>query len=281
MTSEIFFIGDGHGAIAAIRSLTKIFPALEIVSGDESVRALARRGDIIRNSIEELSAEAGLMAGHRGLLSPSFLLNRTILNIHYSLLPKYRGLHSLVWAMLNGEKTLGWSVHIVNEFVDDGPVVYQMETDYRGETSWEMMERFDQQVEDELASVITDFLAGKIHPVQQDRSQATWVARRNLEDCLVNFDWPAHRLRALFKALVPPYPLPGIIMKGVRYEVASATIEDRPYFCDSGRVVNVDNEGAWIKCVDSLLVIHSLITISGCKIAANDILRPGMRLSGG
>jgi methionyl-tRNA formyltransferase len=41
------------------------------------------------------------------------------------LLPKYRGLHSTVWSILNNEPYFGLTIHIMNEFIDDGPVVYQ------------------------------------------------------------------------------------------------------------------------------------------------------------
>lgn len=48
-----------------------------------------------------------------------------IINIHYSLLPKYRGYHSTVWAIINDEKYLGLTIHEMSEYIDDGDIIYQ------------------------------------------------------------------------------------------------------------------------------------------------------------
>lgn len=279
MAASLFFIGNGHTGEAAFRSLRRAFPEIEVVSGNPQVLDLARPSDCVKKSVEAITAPVGLMAGYRGILDPSFLSNRTVLNVHYSLLPQYRGLHSVIWAILNLEDKVGWTVHVVNEFVDDGPIVHQRETKYNGETSWEIIERFNNEVEDSLADIVCQFISGRIQPVPQEKSEASWVPHRNLDDCLIDFDWPSRYLRALFRALVHPYPLPSILANGGRYEIPSAKIVERNYFCDSGRVVNIDNEGVWIKCKDSLLVIKRLIDEDGNDIEPSKVLRVGERLS--
>ena len=279
MEPPFFFAGGGHGGLAAFHAISKVFSTVEIVTTDESILSILRPADVIRASLDDLTAPVGLMAGLQGILGPSFLAQRTILNVHYSLLPKYRGLNSVVWAMLNFEENLGWTVHIANEHIDDGPIVFQKPTRYQGQTSWELMELFDREVEQELAAVISKYLSGGLRPIPQDKTKASWVPRRNLDDCLINFDWEASRIRALFKALVRPYPLPAILVNNKRFEVLSAKIEDCSYYCDTGRLVNIDNDGAWIKCLDSLLVVKDLQNTEGQKVAAADVLRRGMRLS--
>ena len=66
-------------------------------------------------------ADLAVVVAYGRILPESFLraFPRGAINVHFSLLPKYRGLHALAWAMLNCENELGWSVHIVNEFVDE------------------------------------------------------------------------------------------------------------------------------------------------------------------
>ena len=274
----IFFTGTGHGAVAALRSLIRVFPSLEIVAGDPNVAALARPHDRLLKAPEDASGQLGIMAGHLKLLTPNFLSRKTVLNVHYSLLPKYRGLHAVAWAMLNCEPELGWSVHVVNEYVDDGPIVFQRAMLYRGETSAQIMAAFDSQVESCLGGVIEDYLSGRLGPVPQDRSRATWVPRRNRESCVIDFRWPADRLSALFKVLVPPYPFPILRTQRGEYNVIEADVVRRDYFCDLGRIVNIDSDGVWIKCADSLLVIRKLESSVG-RTDARELFSFGSWLS--
>lgn len=278
INQQIFFMGAGHGGKAALRSLLTEFPVLEIVTLDEDLRALARQGDIVHNSITAIEAKFGVMSGHNTLISPELIARKTILNVHYSLLPRYRGMHPVVWALLNLEPEVGLTVHLVDEGMDAGPIIHQHQIVYQNETSWELMQVFDDYVARELGQITTAFLAGRLSPVTQDKRFATWVPRRNIDDCLVNFLWPADRLRAFFRALVRPYPLPAILVRGQRYEISSAVVVERPYFCDVGRVLNVDAEGAWLKCADSLLVVRKLIDSGGVEHVAQGFLRAGMRL---
>lgn len=274
----LFFVGSGHGGLAAFRSLRAQFSSLEIVSVDRDVLALARPQDAICEGLGQTTASVGVMAGYLDLIPSTFLADRTILNVHYSLLPKYRGLHALAWAMLNCENELGWSVHIVNEFVDDGPIVHQQSRPYNGETSAQLMDIFDADVEERLGRVVSDYIAGKIKPVAQDKSLATWVPRRNRESCVIDFSWPADRLSALFKALVPPYPVPILRTPRGDYDVIEADVVRRDYFCDIGRVVNIDGDGVWIKCADCLLVIRTLASPGG-RMEARREFRLGSRIS--
>jgi methionyl-tRNA formyltransferase len=276
---SLFFLGGGHGGIAALRSLQQTFASLEIVSSDADTLGHVRNSDSTRASLDEVQSTHGVMAGYLGILTPSFLRRCTVLNVHYSLLPKYRGLHSVVWAMLNLESELGLTVHVANEFMDDGPVVYQHRINYAGESSWEIMQQCNAHVTATLGGVVADFLAGRIQPTPQDKRDASWVPKRSMDDCFVDFEWPAPRLRALFRALVRPYPLPALSIRGERCEIAAARIVDAPYFCDSGRVVNVDADGAWIKCADSLLVVQRLVNASGAECDSAALLRCGMRLA--
>ena len=277
--APVFFLGSGHGGDAALCSLLAEFPKLEIVTDDPVLRALARPADLLCETVEALQGPVGVMAGYRGILEAGFLARKTVLNVHYSLLPRYRGLHSTVWAMLNLETELGLTCHIANEFVDDGPIVHQHRVTYAGATSAELMQQFNNYVVRNLGRVVRDYLEGRIQPVRQDKRQATWVPNRNLDDCLVDFSWPAPRLRALFRALVRPYPLPALVIRGQRLEITAAQIVDRPYFCTAGRVVNVDADGAWIKCADSLLLVQRLLDGNGNEHPATTLLRRGMRLA--
>lgn len=56
-----------------------------------------------------------ITAGYKPLIPQEVIEKSKIINIHYSLLPKYRGLHSIIWALLNGEEYVGYSIHEIDQ----------------------------------------------------------------------------------------------------------------------------------------------------------------------
>ena len=99
-------------------------------------------------------------------------------------MPKYRGLHAIAWAILNMEEELGNTIHLMNEYIDDGEILEQFKVKYESQTSQEIVKLFDDYVENNLGRVILEFIEGTIIPVKQDNKNATWVTKRNLTDCL-------------------------------------------------------------------------------------------------
>ncbi|MBX9929529.1 MAG: hypothetical protein K2X99_11500 [Gemmatimonadaceae bacterium] len=273
----IGFAGDGWGAVAALRSLQARFPAIEVVTRDPDVVALLRTTDIARGAIEAITASVIVCAGYQPIIPAALVEARTMINVHYSLLPRYRGMHSTVWAILNGERELGLSIHLMNQDIDDGPLLAQCVVPYEDQTSTEIMERCNALVEQTLGDVVAEFLAGTRRAQPQDRAQATWVPRRNRDDCALDFSLSVAELHRVFRALVRPYPLPHLTSRGVRYEVADATLVARDYRCTTGRVVNIDAEGVWVKVADGLLVVRTLER-DGERIDARTVLKRGERL---
>jgi methionyl-tRNA formyltransferase len=279
MTIEnIFFIGNGHGAIAALKSLQNTFTRIGIFSEDANLKKLCRSNDFIYEHIDDISINHGVMAGYIKILPKNFLENKFLLNIHYSLLPHLRGLHSVVWAILNGDKKIGWSVHLVDDGVDTGRIYYQSSLMYQNETSWEVMNIFNLEVEKVLGGIAKNIFNGSLIGWDQDSDHATWVAKRNLEDCLVDFSKSIEEIRRFFLALVRPYPLPAIIFRGQRFEISNCNFLKRDYLGGEGRIVNIDELGVYIKCKDGLLIVNELIDDANISCMAKDILPLGARL---
>jgi methionyl-tRNA formyltransferase len=256
---KICLAGDGWGALAAFAALKRGFACVQVVTADEDLVACLRPNDERLSALADADADLVVCAGYKPIIPVEFLRKRQHLNVHYSLLPKYRGMHSTVWAILNGEKYCGCTVHLMNEFIDDGPIVAQFCTVTEGKTAAEIMHACNDWVRENLDVVVSDFIAGKINPVAQDKSQATWVPRRNLDDCYIDFNESSVYLERMLRALVPPYPLPRFRYKGVVYEVARARVIHRPYICTNGRIVNIDDEGVWIKVGDGLLLVSEVL----------------------
>ncbi len=277
--NKLIFAGSGHGGVVAFKSLQHQFLSIEIITDDSEIISLFRTTDKLISSFEESNLSTVVCAGYHDIVSKKVLNNKTIINTHPSLLPKYRGLHGLVWAMLNFEEELGFTIHLMNEYIDDGEVLEQYKIAYNGESSKEIMDKFDQYVEENLGSVVRKFLNKEITPQQNNKSQATWVPKRNLEDCIIDFSWSRKFIETFFKALVRPYPLPILKIKNELYEIEGHEFIEVNYYTHLGRVVNIEERRAYIKTEDGLLVINKLIHFETQKTYhADEILKLGMRL---
>lgn len=275
---KVGLIGDGWGAISAYNALSKSFDMVYVKTNDADLLSMLRPNEIIHTMSEVQNFDLVICAGLKDILPPSLLGRGHIFNIHYSLLPKYRGLHSTVWAILNGEKEVGLTIHQMVEKIDAGAVLHQHAITYSGQTSTEIMTQCNSYIEKELGNILKNYISGTLTLSAQNESCATWVCKRNLDDCLIDFDASIENISLLFKALVKPYPLPSLIANNARYEVTSARFKESNYFMTNGRVVNIDNEGAWIKVNGGILIVQSIADSNNKNTDIGLAFKIGMRL---
>ncbi|HDY7739301.1 TPA: hypothetical protein RQJ91_002914 [Vibrio vulnificus] len=275
--TRICLAGDGWGAISAFKSLQRDYPTLYVATSDEELTRQLRDQDFRVRSFEEQQFDVIVCAGYKPIVPSHVLKKNTVLNIHYSLLPKYRGMHSVVWAILNGEDNLGLTIHEMNEFIDDGDIVYQHSFNYRGHTATEVMEYCNDHVEKCLSSVIGKYLKNEIIPRKQDKGLASWVCKRNLADCQLDFSWTIEHLHRYFKALSHPYPRPFFYYKNHKLSIEKMKLVENNTVMTQGRVVNIDNEGVWIQVSGGYLVA-SIIMDENEKIFDSREIKIGCRL---
>ncbi len=130
-----------------------------------------------------------------GKIFPGTLINafpRGVLNVHYSLLPKYRGATPLEAALLAGENETGVTLQKMTEELDAGDILAQEATLIgRDETARELRPRLIQMGAELLAETLPKYLEGSVTPVPQDASQATRTHKIKKEDGLIDRDAPA------------------------------------------------------------------------------------------
>jgi methionyl-tRNA formyltransferase len=153
---------------------------------------------------------------------------------------------------------------MMNEFIDDGPILYQyaIENDYKT-NAYEYMELFNNNVTSVVASVLLDFIQGKIVPIKQDKSKASWVGKRTGKDCQIDFTKKIDYQKAFFRALVMPYPLPYFEYKGEKMLVTDVDFQPSTVKTHIGRILNIDNEGLWVKVLDGYMIIKEIVNSCG------------------
>ncbi|ASI89251.1 formyltransferase family protein [Vibrio mediterranei] len=278
--NEIVLAGSGHGGYVALKSLQAKFDSVVLLSEDLDLINELREEDKITDSLVQMVDSTIVCASYMKLIPHSILEKNTVINTHPSLLPKYRGIHSLAWAMINREEVVGFTIHLVNEYIDDGDILSQFSVSVGKKNSKEIMDIFDNYVMDNLGSVVKEYLRGNITPIKQDESEASWCCRRNLNDCLIDYNATYDELEALFRVLVPPYPYP--ILKtqvGTYYVINAVLIMDKTVM-HSGRVVNIKGSKVYIKTKGAILVVDKLKNLdTGEYIQAKEVFRLGERIA--
>ena len=190
--------GRGRGAPPVKRAAEELgLPVLQPASwrGEEAVEQVAA-----------LAPEAMVVAAYGRILPPALLRVPLLgtLNIHPSLLPRYRGPSPVAAALLAGEQTTGVSVMLIDEGMDTGPVLAQVEEPIRPEDTAETLTaRLFRRGASLLAATLEPWARGEVLPQPQDDAQASYTRPLRKEDGAMDFRQPAERLWLQVRAYAP------------------------------------------------------------------------------
>ncbi len=169
-------------------------------------------------SVDSLNeADLGVIAAYGHILTTSELNapKYGCINIHPSLLPKYRGASPIQETILHGDKTTGISIIKMDEEVDHGPIIYTSEISLSGQDTFDnLSKKMFGQAATILPQIIEDFINGKIKPKEQDHTKATFCERLTRESGYFDIDNPPDP-KTLDKMIRAYYPWPGVWTKWV------------------------------------------------------------------
>ena len=127
-----------------------------------------------------------------------------IINVHASLLPKYRGAAPIQWAVANGETITGVTTMKIDAGLDTGGMLLKAETPIGPEeTAIEVGERLAVIGADLLIETLDGLAAGTITPIPQDHADATLAPILKKEDGAVDWHWPAAKIHCQARAFLP------------------------------------------------------------------------------
>jgi methionyl-tRNA formyltransferase len=124
-----------------------------------------------------------------GKILPKEIISIPTINVHPSLLPKFRGASPIQSFILSGEQTTGVTLMLTDEQIDHGPILAKSEIrSTKHETYKELEIKLAELGGKMLIEIIPDFISGKIKSVAQDHSQATFTKKITKQDGLVNLE---------------------------------------------------------------------------------------------
>jgi len=142
-----------------------------------------------------------------GKIIPQSILNIPLygcINVHASLLPKYRGAACLNAPILNGDSETGVTIMKMDAGLDTGPILRQAEIKLNGtETLEEVHDRLSELGAEILLPTLRDWVAGQIIPQSQDETRATYVKTLSKEDGQIDWNKPAEEIERIIRAYNP------------------------------------------------------------------------------
>lgn len=159
---------------------------------------------------------------------------RGALNMHGSLLPKYRGRAPVNWAILNGETQTGATLHYMREKPDAGPIVDRQPVDILpDETAVEVFRKVTGAAQTALQRSLPKLIAGTATAREQNLAEGSYFGGRRPADGIIDWTQTAKQVHDLVRAVAPPYPgawttLDGKVLKIVRTALDSKSAEGRP-----------------------------------------------------
>lgn len=195
-------------------------------------------------------------------------------NVHGSLLPKYRGAAPIQWAVLNGDKITGVSTMYLASEMDSGDIIYSEETEIgEKETSGELFDRLMKMGAELLVRTLRDIEAGTAPRCAQDHSQASYV--HMLDKSLSPIDWDRSP-REVLKWIcgLQPWPVATMELEGKTYRVFDAEYTRNRTDKAPGSVVSAGEQGIEIACADGETLCVTELQAPGKKrMRAADFLR--------
>lgn len=195
-------------------------------------------------------------------------------NVHGSLLPKYRGAAPIQWAVLNGDTVTGVTTMYLAHDMDAGDIIYTAETEIgEFETAGELFDRLMDMGAELLVKTLRDIEAGTAPRTPQDHSRATYV--KMLDKSICPIDWnksPREIVKHIYG--LQPWPVATMELDGKSFRVFAADYTEQKTDKAPGGVVRADDKGIVIACADGQCLRITELQAPGKKrMSAADFLR--------
>ncbi|MCZ6692002.1 MAG: methionyl-tRNA formyltransferase [Planctomycetota bacterium] len=234
----------------------------------------------IKADLERLSPDVLVVAAYGQFLPTSIIRTPRLaaLNIHASLLPRYRGAAPIQWAIVNGETETGITIFRIVKKMDAGPILATRRTAIdEMETAGELEERLASMGAELMVETLSDLPAALVKERPQDESAITYAPRLQREDGHLSFDRPAKQILDRVRGLSPrPGAYGDLVRPGIepeRLRVLEANPEVPGTDDPPGLVILADGNGILVAATDGAVRITMVQAAGGRSMSAAAYLR--------
>jgi methionyl-tRNA formyltransferase len=297
--STVLLVGKGPSARTALESLAEKFNVVGVVRNvrprpgeEDEVQRCAHELNVpvftdttvkgVERAVTEYRPDCTVISSYDRILNAQILASSRFVNVHYSLLPQYRGMEPVYWGVINGEPELGITVHTITRELDAGNILYQGRVAVGPhETVSDIYCKLNEIQRRVLGETVERYLDGHAGP-PQDASMATYACARVPEDSEIDWSDATDRIyaqiRAFHPALSTPYPEAYTYLNTRRISIIrAAPVQNAPPYAGRvpGRVVGRSSASGHVDVLsgDGVLRIHEVMTDDSVVHPASAVIR--------
>lgn len=217
--------------------------------------------------LQSLNADLIVVAAY-GRILPGYALRAAkhgCINIHASLLPKYRGAAPIQWSVINGEEKTGVTTMYMVRELDAGDIILQREYRIKDtDTAGDVHDRLSEIGAELIIETIKALEDGTITRTPQEHEKSTYAPMLRKEDGKIDWNKPACRIISLVRGT---YPWPGAYTKAGddTYKLFDVTLSDATHDTPPGTIISSGKEGITVACGNEETVIVSQLQAPGSK----------------
>ena len=195
------------------------------------VKVMAEKNKIPIIQLDEMrdfNVDLAVVAAYGKIISKNILTipRCGIINVHPSLLPKYRGASPVQNAILNGDKETGVTIMKLDEEMDHGPIIANNELPIADDDTCESLcQKLAVTGAELLIKTIPDYVSGKIKPVEQNHAKATYTKIIKKKDGKIDWSKSANEIERMTRAFYP-WPTAWTIWKGKTLKILEAEVRN-------------------------------------------------------
>jgi methionyl-tRNA formyltransferase len=225
---------------------------------DKSVKQLAESKNIpliesrkanspkIKARIKNIDPDVIISSDWETWISPGLtaLAKKGAINVHDALLPKYAGFSPVNWALINGEKTAGITVHYIEEVFDQGKIILQEKIPIvEDDTVVEVLKKIFVKTPEIILKSLDLIEKNKVEAKEQDLSQASFYHKILKKDCEINWNNSSQAVYNFIRALSDPFPNAFTYFQDKKLKIKKASIPKKVYCGIPGRLICREKKG--------------------------------------
>jgi methionyl-tRNA formyltransferase len=195
------------------------------------------------------------------------------INVHASLLPKYRGAAPINWAIINGEDETGITTMYMNEGLDTGDMILKEEVIIEEDmTAGELHDILSGVGAKVLAETLELIKADEAPRIPQEHSNSSYASMLKKETGLVDWQNTAKDIYNLVRGL-NPWPVAYTMYKGKKLKIWKCAIGGEQSFEVTGKIIDVNKEGIFVSTGNGMLIIKEMQLPNSRKMGVDEYIR--------
>jgi len=248
--------------------------ALALASGLPVFQPLSLKSEEAQSQMLALNLDLLIVVAY-GLILPQAILDTPrfgCINVHASLLPRWRGAAPIERALLAGDEKTGITIMQMDAGLDTGDMLLSRTTAIKtDDNSASLTARLADLGKDALLDVLKQIQAGTLSTQPQDDKLSTYAAKLDKEEALIFWDKDADEIQRQINAFYPRSPA-YCFYNGQRLRILQATVQTETTTSKPGTIVHIDPGSISVACNNSCLLIKKIQLPGKAEISIKDFL---------